>query len=54
LDGLGMENVGVLYGHLEYLQPFGTFYGHLVYFMVIGYILWSFGIFSRFGMVGVI
>jgi hypothetical protein len=44
LEGLGMENVCIFYGHLEY-------------FMTILFILWSFGIFcgnlvhfSRFGM----
>jgi hypothetical protein len=34
-----MENVGISYGHFEYLRPFGIIYGHLV-------MLWSFGIFS--------
>jgi hypothetical protein len=30
LEGLGKENVGIIYGHLEYFT-----YGHLVYFMAI-------------------
>jgi hypothetical protein len=41
----------------DILRPFGQFSRHLVYFVVIWYILWSFGIFcghlvhfSRFGM----
>jgi hypothetical protein len=33
LEGLGMDIVGIFYGHLEY-------------FTAIGYILWPFGIFS--------
>jgi hypothetical protein len=33
------------------LGPNGTFYGQMVHFVVIWYILWSFGIFfPRFGM----
>jgi hypothetical protein len=52
LDGLGMENVGIFYCHLEYvsviwsiLLPFGQFYCHLVYFVAFWCILWSFGIY---------
>jgi hypothetical protein len=52
LEGFGMENVGIYYGHLVYsvviwyiLWSFGIFCGHLVYSVVIWYILWSFGIF---------
>jgi hypothetical protein len=30
LEGLGKENVGIIYGHLEYFT-----YGHLVYFFAI-------------------
>jgi hypothetical protein len=52
LEGLGMENVAIFFGQLEYftavrhiLKPFGTFCGHLVHFVVIWYILWSFGTF---------
>jgi hypothetical protein len=37
------ENVGILW-------PFVLFYGQMVYFMVIGYILLSFNIFSHFGL----
>jgi hypothetical protein len=43
LEGLGMENAGVLYGHLLYLRSFGIFtiiwyiYGHLANFMAIWY-----------------
>jgi hypothetical protein len=32
LEGLGMENVGMFYDHLEFLRPFGIIY------------LWPFGI----------
>jgi hypothetical protein len=42
LEGLGMENIGIFYGHLVYftamwysLRPFGIFCGHLVYFTAI-------------------
>jgi hypothetical protein len=42
LDGLGIENVVILYDRLEYftvlwynLQPFGIVCGHLVYFSVL-------------------
>jgi hypothetical protein len=45
-EGLGMENIGMIYGRYEYftaiwynLWPFGIICGHLVYF-------------SRFGMFG--
>jgi hypothetical protein len=40
LKGLATEDVGIFYGHLEYV-----YYGYLVYFMVKWYI------FSRFGMI---
>jgi hypothetical protein len=40
LKGLGMQNVGIFYGHLEYcsaiwniVRPFGILLGHLVFFM---------------------
>jgi hypothetical protein len=33
-----MEDVGIFYGHLSILQPFGIIYVHLVYFVVIWYI----------------
>jgi hypothetical protein len=36
-EALGMENVGIFYGHKEYLKAI------LVYLMAILYILWSFG-----------
>jgi hypothetical protein len=42
LEGLGMEDVSIFYGHFVYLC-----YGQMVYFMAI----WSsFGIFFPFGM----
>jgi hypothetical protein len=44
LEGLGVEDFGLLNGHFVYLRPFGTFCGHLVYFMFIWYILCLFGI----------
>jgi hypothetical protein len=58
LEGLAMEGIGVLYGHLVYFKAiwyilwlFGIFCGHLVYFVVIWYILWLFGIFCpRYGI----
>jgi hypothetical protein len=37
LEDLEMENVGIFYGHLV------LSYGHLVYFVVVWYILRSFG-----------
>jgi hypothetical protein len=52
LQGLGMENVGIFYVHLNILRPFGIFYGHLNILRPFGIfyghlvILWSFGIFS--------
>jgi hypothetical protein len=52
LEGLAMDDVGILYGYLVYFVGifmyiclFGIFYGYLVYFMVVWYILWLFGIF---------
>jgi hypothetical protein len=53
-----MDDVGILYGHLDYfaaiwyiLWYFGIFYGNLVYFMAIWYILWSFWyVFPGFAM----
>jgi hypothetical protein len=48
LEGLAMEDVGGLFGHLVYftaiwsiLRPFGLFYGHLIYFMAIWHIMWQ-------------
>jgi hypothetical protein len=45
-EGLGMENVGIFYGHLKYLLatwnislPFGLFFGHLVCFSPFWYIV---------------
>jgi hypothetical protein len=38
--GILALDVGIFYGHLAYLRPFWY-----MYFMVILYILWSFGIF---------
>jgi hypothetical protein len=42
LESLGLENVGLFYGHVEYftanrnmLWPFGIFCGHLVHFSVL-------------------
>jgi hypothetical protein len=35
-DGLGMEDVGIFYGHLEYLRPFGVSCGNLVHFFRFG------------------
>jgi hypothetical protein len=32
-----MDNIGILYDHLEFLMPFGVFYGHSVGFVVILY-----------------
>jgi hypothetical protein len=45
LEGLVKENLGTFNDHLVYVTATGNIYGHLVYFMVIGYILLSFGIF---------
>jgi hypothetical protein len=39
LGGLGMENIGILYGHLEYFTSI---------WYISWYVLWPFGIFSRF------
>jgi hypothetical protein len=48
LEGLGLKNVGIFYGHLGYfmviwyvLWPFGIFCGYLVF-------LWLFGIFCGY------
>jgi hypothetical protein len=30
MDGLGIEDVGIFYGHLVYFWPFGIFCVHLV------------------------
>jgi hypothetical protein len=38
LEGLGMENFGIFYGHLVLLKLLVKFYCHLVYFTVIWYI----------------
>jgi hypothetical protein len=32
MEGLGVENFGVFYERLVYIQVFGIFYGELVYF----------------------
>jgi hypothetical protein len=45
LGGLGIDNVGIIYGHLVWLWPFGILYGRLVYFVVLWY-------FFRFGLFG--
>jgi hypothetical protein len=34
------------------METVGTFFGPLVYLVAVWYSLWSFGIFSRFGMFG--
>jgi hypothetical protein len=46
LEGLGMENIDILFGHLEYcsaiwymLFPFYIFCGHLVFFPPFGYLV---------------
>jgi hypothetical protein len=43
LEAFGMEDVGIVYSHQEYLtanwyilRPFGTFCDHLVYFSLFG------------------
>jgi hypothetical protein len=33
-----------------FVMAISSFYGKMVYFMAIRFILWPFGIFSRFGM----
>jgi hypothetical protein len=33
-----MENIGIVYGHLGYLRPFGIFCSHLLHFRTIWYI----------------
>jgi hypothetical protein len=38
LEGLVMEDVGIVCSHLVYLWPFGILCGHLVYFVAIRYI----------------
>jgi hypothetical protein len=38
LEGLGMENVGIFYGHFVSLKLFVKLYCRLVYFEVIWYI----------------
>jgi hypothetical protein len=43
LEVLAMEDAG-----MYIVLTFGQFHGHLVHFMVLWYILWSFGIFSPF------
>jgi hypothetical protein len=42
-ESLGMETVGLFYGHLVFLGLLGIFYGILVYFMVIWYMVPRFG-----------
>jgi hypothetical protein len=46
-----MENVGLFYGYLHILWPFGIFCCHLVNITVIWYALRTFGMYiiSRFG-----
>jgi hypothetical protein len=44
LEGLLIEDVGIVYVPLVYCWPFGIFCGHLVYIIVFVYT------FSRFGM----
>jgi hypothetical protein len=46
LEGLAMEDFGILYKHLDYfaaiwyiLWPFGIFYGYLVYFSPFWYVV---------------
>jgi hypothetical protein len=46
LEGLGIENVGIFCGHLEYFMaiwniswPFDIFYGRLVHFPPLEYVL---------------
>jgi hypothetical protein len=63
LEGLGMQNVGLFYFHLEYCTAFGILYGHLEYctaiwytlymaflvlFVAVWYFLWQFGVFLSF------
>jgi hypothetical protein len=43
-----MENVGIFYDNSTILRPFAILHSHLVYFVLIWYILYSFGIFSLF------
>jgi hypothetical protein len=52
LDGLGIENVGIFYGHLVYIMatwyilwPLGIYYG--IYFVIIWYVFSRFGIFHQ-------
>jgi hypothetical protein len=42
--GLRLENVDILYGHLEYLTDNLDFYDHLVHFVFIWYIISGLGI----------
>jgi hypothetical protein len=37
-EGLRLENVDIVYGHLEYFTDRGIFYGYLVHFVYIWYI----------------
>jgi hypothetical protein len=46
LESFGMENVGIIFGRLEYytafwyiLMPFGTFCGHFEYFFPFWYVV---------------
>jgi hypothetical protein len=39
-----MENVVIIYGHLEYLTELWYIFGPMVQFMALRYMLWSFGI----------
>jgi hypothetical protein len=44
LRALSLENVGIFYGHLEYLSDIWKFNDHLVRFVLIWYIYPNFGI----------
>jgi hypothetical protein len=44
LEGIGLENVYICYGHLDYLRKLGIFYDHMVHFVLMWDILSGFGI----------
>jgi hypothetical protein len=44
LEGPRLENVDIIYVHLDFLRTFGIFFDHLVHFVVIWYIFSGFGI----------
>jgi hypothetical protein len=46
LEGLAIEDVGIFYGHLVYILPFGIYLHILPFGIFYGYLLY----FSRFGM----